>query len=251
MATMWNSPALVFILCFAGLLLAEYIGAAFRLRISPLGENQRADFDLVLTSTLTLLGLIIGFTFSMAISRYDQRKNYEEEEANAIGTTYLRAELLPQQDAAHVQVLLKNYLQQRIQFYTALDREKASQINTETATTQDQMWAAVRAPALAWPTPVSALVLSSMNDVINAQGYTQAAWWNRIPIPAWELMVIIAICCSLLIGYRSHQQRPILFVVLPLAISISFALIADIDSPRGGLIHVIPQNLISLASGLR
>ncbi len=90
-----------------------------------------------------------------------------------------------------------------------------------------------------------------MNDVINAQGYTQAAWWNRIPIPAWELMVIIAICCSLLIGYRSHQQRPILFVVLPLAISISFALIADIDSPRGGLIHVIPQNLISLASGLR
>ncbi len=119
MATMWNSPALVFILCFAGLLLAEYIGAAFRLRISPLGENQRADFDLVLTSTLTLLGLIIGFTFSMAISRYDQRKNYEEEEANAIGTTYLRAELLPQQDAAHVQVLLKNYLQQRIRFYTA------------------------------------------------------------------------------------------------------------------------------------
>jgi hypothetical protein len=157
---------------------------------------------------------------------------------------------LPQQDAAHVQMLLKKYLQQRIQFYTANDRGKAAQINTETATTQDQMWAAVKAPALAQPTPVNVLVLSSMNDVINAQGYTQAAWWNRIPIPAWELMIIIAICCNLLIGYRAHRRRPMLFVVLPLAISISFALIADIDSPRGGLIHVVPQNLVSMASGL-
>jgi hypothetical protein len=92
-------------------------------------SEEREDFGVLLTATLTLLGLIIGFTFSMAISRYDQRKNYEEEEANAIGTEYLRANA------------------------------------TQTA-----------------------LAVMGMNDVLNTQGYTQAAWWNRIPMAAWGLM---------------------------------------------------------------
>ena len=70
------------------------------------------------TATLTLLALIIGFTFSMALNRYDQRKIYEEEEANAIGTEYLRAELLPAADAAKVRTLLLNYLDQRVLFYS-------------------------------------------------------------------------------------------------------------------------------------
>ena len=62
-----------------------------------------------MTATLTLLGLIIGFSFSMAISRYDQRKVYEEAEANAIGTEYVRADLLPAGDAARVRALLRDY----------------------------------------------------------------------------------------------------------------------------------------------
>ena len=64
----------------------------------------------MLAATLTLLGLIIGFSFSMATSRYDLRKNYEETEANAIGTEYLRADLLPQADAARTRALLRQYL---------------------------------------------------------------------------------------------------------------------------------------------
>ena len=63
---------------------------------------MREDFGFILAATLTLLGLIIGFSFSMATSRYDQRKNYEEAEANAIGTEYVRADLLPAADAATV-----------------------------------------------------------------------------------------------------------------------------------------------------
>ena len=87
-----------------------------------------------------------------------------------------------------------------------------------------------------------------MNDVLNSQGYTQAAWWNRIPTAAWALMGTIGICCNLLIGYCSRriEARPILFIVVPLVVSISFSLIADIDSPRGGVIRVAPLNLVSL-----
>ena len=89
-----------------------------------------------------------------------------------------------------------------------------------------------------------------MNDVLNSQGYTQAAWWNRVPIEAWALLVIISIFCNLMTGYGAQGRSPFLLLILPVILSISLFLIADIDSPRGGLIRVRPQNLESLAESL-
>ena len=136
-------------------------------------QDERDDFTLVINASLTLLALIIGFSFSMAVSRYDQRK-----------------------------------------------------------------------------TPPVTLTVWGMNDVLNRQGYTQAAWWNRIPFAAWGLRVFLAICCSLLVGYGSRRRERFLFTVLPFLVSVAFFLIADIDSPRTGVIRVPPQNLISLSRSL-
>ncbi|HQR48601.1 MAG TPA: hypothetical protein PL152_04645, partial [Steroidobacteraceae bacterium] len=196
---------------------------------------------------------IIGFTFSMALGRYDQRKAYEEEEANAIGTEYLRAEMLPAADAARVQSLLREYLDQRILFYTTRDEDALSGISAKTSDLQSQMWAAVRGPAAAQPSPLSALAVAGMNDVINTQGYTQAAWWNRIPFAAWALMLAIAICTTLLmgIGARTRDRFPKVLLVLPVVISVAFFMIADLDSPRRGVIRVVPMNLDVLAESLR
>ena len=214
---------------------------------------MREDFSVILAGTLTLLGLIIGFTFSMAIGRYEQRKNYEAEEANAIGTEYVRAGLLPAADAARVRALLRSYLDERIFFYKTRDEQQLRQVNAKTAQLQSELWDAVQAPAAAQPTCVVALAISGMNDVLNSQGYTQAAWWNRIPVTAWVLMAVMAICCNLLVGYGASRPEAegILMLVLPIVVSISFFLIADIDSPRGGIILVQPQNLVSLAQSLR
>ena len=106
---------------------------------------------------------------------------------------------------------------------------------------------------MAQPTPVIALAVSGMNDVLNSEGYTQAAWWNRIPSAAWSLMATIAVCSNFLIGYgvRHSEKKIPLFLILPLVVSISFFLIADIDSPRSGIIRVRPQNLESLSQSLR
>ena len=98
--------------------------------------------------------------------------------------------------------------------------------------------------------PVVALAVAGMNDVLNRQGYTQAAWWNRIPLGAWVMMGILAICCSLLIGYGSHKRGARLYTIMPFLVSIAFSMIADIDSPRRGVIRVAPQNLISLSQSL-
>lgn|SRR5208283_4855049 len=236
---------------FVLLWLSALAGASFRRR-RKLDNDEREDFNLVIAATLTLLGLIIGFSFSMAVIRYDLRKNYEEAEANAIGTEYVRADLLPAADAERVRLLLRRYLDERVMFYRTRDDLELQRINAVTSQLQTDLWNAVRAPADANPTPVVALAVSGMNDVLNSQGYTQAAWWNRIPIAAWSLMVAIAICCNLLIGYGAlhADAKSVRLIVLPLVVSISFLLIADIDSPRSGIIHVTPQNLISLAQSI-
>ena len=167
-------PLLLFVLSFIGLWLSAWIGLLFRKRQGTLDAELREDFGFILAATLTLLGLIIGFSFSMATSRYDQRKNYEEAEANAIGTEYVRADLLPAADAARVRVLLRDYLDQRILFYTAGDGQELQQINARTAQLQTELWSAIRAPAAAQPTSIVGLAVSGMNDVLNSQGYTQA-----------------------------------------------------------------------------
>jgi hypothetical protein len=249
MDTILRFPFLVLVISFIALWLSAQAGALFAKK-RPLPQDLREDFGVVQAAALTLLGLLIGFTFSMAINRYEQRKTYEEEEANAIGTEYVRADLLPAGDGAKVRELLRNYLDQRVLDYTTRNAEQLRQIDSQTAQLQGQMWSTLQ-PAAAHPTPTVALVLSGMNDVLNSQGYTQAAWRNRIPVAAWGLVALIAVCCNLLIGYGAHRISVLLFTVLPLAVSISFFLIADIDSPRGGLIRVQPQNLVSLAQSLQ
>jgi hypothetical protein len=253
MSTLTRSPFLIAIVSFFLLYLSARIGERFRRKRPTLEEGARQDLDVILTATLTLLGLIIGFSFSMAISRYDQRKIYEEEEANAIGTEYARADLLPSADAARVRAVLRRYLDQRIVFYDAGDERVLQQNAASTAQLQNEMWSAVQAPALERPTPVMALALSGMNDVLNSEGYTQAAWWNRIPVAAWGLIILIAVACNLLFGYSSHRAgtKVIRLLVLPLVLSVAFFFIADIDSPRRGAIHVYPQNLTRLAESLR
>ena len=244
-------PMVFFLPTILCLWLATQLGVYLRRR-RPLKDNERDDFGVIQAATLTLLALIIGFSFSMAISRYDLRKTYEEAEANAIGTEWVRAGLLPAPDAAKVRSQLRRYTDLRIAFYRTRDEQELQQINNDTSNLQNEMWAAVQTPALSQPTPVMALAVSGMNDVLNSQGYTQAAWWNRIPTSAWGLLILTAICCHVLVGYgaRGEKMSASLLIVLPLVISISFLLIADIDAPRRGLIRVKPQNLVALADSL-
>jgi hypothetical protein len=247
-----HHPLIFLAFSFFSLTLSARIGASIKKRWPKLTDGVREDFGIIKAATLTLLSLLIGFSFSMAVDRYNLRMNYEEAEANAIGTEYLRIGLLPGVDVAELRALLLNYLDQRVLFYTSSDEQQIRQINARTAKLQTELWSAVQASAVAQPTPVVALAVEGMNDVLNSQGYTQAAWWNRIPALAWSLMVVIAILCNVMIGYsaRSPEAEPILPLILPLIISISFFLIADIESPRRGLIRVNPQNLLSLSQSL-
>ncbi len=173
--TMMNYPVIIFAVSLLVLWSAEQAGGRLHRRRKNLEEAEHKDLDVILAATLTLLALIIGFTFSMAVNRYDQRKNYEEAEANAIGTEYFRAGLLPASEASKVRELLMNYVRQRVLFYTTRNARELDQVNASTARLQSDLWSVVQARAEAQPTPVMALVVAGMNDVLNSQGYTQAS----------------------------------------------------------------------------
>src|ERR1700722_10569391 len=147
MESLTQHPLLTFVAVFMALWLASVAGAWLHRRNPKAEHEQREDLGVILGATLTLLALIIGFSVSMASTRYDQRKNLEEAEANAIGTEMLRFDLLPPTDAAKLRELLGAYLDQRILFYINQDDSRQAQIDQATSQLQINLWAAVRGAA--------------------------------------------------------------------------------------------------------
>jgi len=252
MQDLMNYPWLIFAVTVVCLWCTAMIGVWFHKRkLSGERDSDRAEYGLVLTATLTLLALLIGFSFSMAISRYDQRKNYEEEEANAIGTEYVRLDLIAEPSRQKIKALLVQYLDLRIQRYRVYASNDVTGLMANTARLQDEMWSEVARVATVRTDPVMQSVVTGMNDVINRQGYTQAARWNRIPVAAWALMGVISLYSNFLVGYGLGRTRAFILLVVPIVIGVSFFLIADIDSPHSGLIRVSPVDLVALSDSLK
>lgn len=245
-----DTPPLVFALTFALLIFSTWVGATLRTRAEVASEEKRTDAGLLLSAILTLLFLIIGFSFSMAINRYDLRRNCEQAEAVALGTLHSRADLLAPADTARVRSILRAYLDQRVLFYTVRDPRREAAINAATLKLQSELWTVVRPAIASIPPPLMGLLVTGVNDVVAAQRATQAAWFNRIPLGAWALMAVIAFGSCCLIGYRARKTDWLAFSVVPTAVAVSFFLMSDLDSPRAGVIRVAPVNVASLAQTL-
>jgi signal transduction histidine kinase len=252
MAAFVGHPAFLFVVLVALFVAAVAFGAYILRRIAPLPEDDREDFNLVQTATLTLLALLVGFSLSMAVGRYDQRKNLEESEANAIGTEYARADLVSAAVGAKMKAGLVRYTELRLADFRTRDRQELERIHRDTAALQSELWQLATQVAQEQPTPIGALVVAGMNDVLNSQDYTQAARINRIPLGAWILMIVIALCGCVVQGYgtKGKLRRGLLITILPVTVALSLALIADIDSPRAGFIRVQPLDLTRLLQSL-
>ncbi len=251
MSLLLDHPLGLFALSLPGLWVVAFGGYFAQKVARPLRREEQDEFKTVQGATLTLLALIVGFTFAMSVSRYDLRMNLEESEANAIGTEIFRAQLLPAASRTALEQALRAYLDRRIAFYSSGEPTESALLAREEARLQSDIWAIVRDAAAVQPTPIVALAVAGANDVLNAQGYVAAAWANRIPVHAWQLMALIAAACSGLLGFGGQRFNAFLLLVVPATISVSFLLIAEIDSPRGGLIRIEPANLVSVAQSLK
>jgi hypothetical protein len=199
MSTLLDYPRIVLVVSFLLFWGAALLGAYFRKHAQPLDPDTRDDFGTV-RRHLDSSRPSHRITFSMAVNRYDQRKNYEEAEANAIGTEFLRVELLPPNDAEKLQQMLKAYLKQRMLFYTTRDSQQHRDIDARTTALQNDLWSGVRDRVAAQPTPPVALVISGMNDVLNRRRSAGSLRY-RIPVQACDPMALIAspaICSSVM-----------------------------------------------------
>ena len=226
-------------------------GVLARLHGHKLTPAERGEFDLVRNAIFTLLGLMIGFAISMAVTRYDVRKNLEESEANAIGTEYLRLDLIPAEAASKARALLRTYVDERVAYYGISDPGALAKNAAETGDTMNALWAAIAPETRASQTAVTALVASGMNDVLNSYGYTVAAWRNRMPIEVWLLLIGVAGCCNFFIGFGAERLSSATHVVLPLTASLAILLIADVAGPHNGFVRVHPINLIDAGASIR
>jgi len=246
-----DSPFFVFGVTFALLMLCVRLGVWLQHKRGILNDEINADLNIVRTLSLTMLGLIIGFSFSMAIPRYDARKGLEEAECRVIESAYLKADLMAAPDAARIKGLLLKYLSLRITFYGDLKQAQLEKLSDDTDKLQMDLWNAVRIPANAHESSETALAVSGIDTVISTRRDAEAAWHRRVPVGTWILLITIAGFACLLTGFGARLPKSRLHFLLPLLIAIAFYQIADIENPRVGFISVRPENLQALAKTLQ
>ena len=136
---------------------------------AAIGDHSLAQIYTIQGATLGLLALLLGFTFSMAMSRYDTRKQMIMDESNAIGTTFLRAQLLPEPPRQEVSNLLRRYVEVRLEFYEAGNNQKLlREVKDKTERLQNQLWADGAALGEKDPRAVTTgLFWQSLNEMID------------------------------------------------------------------------------------
>ena len=245
---------------FAGLLVlmlvATEIGSWMGRRIrARLGDHAVSQITTIEGGVLGLLALLLAFTFSMSVARYDSRRELVVKEANAIGTAALRAQLLPEPARGDAAALFRQYVASRIELAHAagdVNRWQASMITTERL--QQQLWAVASSSLRSEPQNLGlSLLVASMNEVIDVHGERLAAHRNHVPEVILRLEMLVAIFAAGLVGYgsgvgglRYRISTTMLAVVIPAVI----LLIIDLDRPGHGMIRVSQAAIEELRQSL-
>ena len=205
----------------------------------------------IVAAGLGLLAFLLAFTFGMAASRFDTRRGLVLDEANAIGTTYLRAALLPEPHRTEIRTLLRDYVDLRLEAVqpgmTVPARERSEEL-------QSRLWAQAVVVAEKQPTPITGLFIQSLNEVIDlhAKRVTMGLR-NRIPLTIWVALYSTAILAMAGVGYYSglsSTTRSLATLALAIAFSGILCLIADLDRPQEGLLKVSQQAMVDLRKSL-
>lgn len=239
---------LIFLVTAAIVLLAVEVG--WRLgnyRRQRAGTGKDAPIGAVVGAIFALLSFLLAFTFGMAATRYDARKQLVLQEANAIGTTFLRAELLPEPQRSDVRNTLRDYAVMRAKGVTWI---MTADTMAKSGALHDRLWAdAVSAGSQSPNSIVVGLFIQSLNETIDLDATRVTAGRNRIPDPIWFSLYAVTILSMTALGYyfgltgtRSWPETILLVFVFTAVI----LLIADLDRPQGGIIQVSQQAMLDL-----
>jgi hypothetical protein len=246
-----------FPLAFFLLLLAVFVALAeigFRIGVrsqAPQDETKHKQIEETRTQIAVLLSLLLGFTLSMSLARFDHRKELVIDEANSIGTTYLRAQMLPEPARSQSMRLLRRYIDLRLSWINSDDPQAAIKASIdESKKIQDQLWQIATPLAQQTPNPIISIYAQTLNDMIDLHEKRMAASENRIPNTIWGMLVLLGVVTCFTVGLGQRRRMVVSMIVPPLVIAVVMALVADIDSPRSGSIKVSQGSLMRLHDDL-
>jgi hypothetical protein len=203
-------------------------------------------------ATLALLALMLAFTFGLAGSRFEDRRQVVLSEANAIGTAYLRAGLLPEPMRTETQSLFREYLDVRLD---AVNPDKLSYAITKSEELQNRLWAQAVAASEKDRSPIAALFIQSLNEVIDLHAVRMlAALRSRVPAVIWIVLFLLSFLSMAMMGYHealTNSRRSIAILALILGFSSVLFLIVDLDRPRQGTLQVSQQAMIDLRNSMK
>ncbi len=239
------------VLALAGaMVLGNVIG-----RRGPRGAASSLDTTLA-GAGLGLLALMLGFTFSMALSRYEARRTAVLEEADAIGTAWLRAGLLPAPQGAQSRKLLEEYARLRLALHSprvAAEGESAADIARSVAL-QDQLWALAEGAARADPSGTGVrLYIPALNDMIDDHERRLSTLRTHVPDAVMWLLIGVTGAVLGYTGYiegREGSRLGLANLAMAVMVACVIVLIMDLDRPERGLVQVSSQPLLDLVQGL-
>jgi hypothetical protein len=214
-------------------------------------ESIKSQIFTVEAAILGILALLLGFTMSMAVSRFEIRKQLVLEEADAIGTARLRSQLLPAPVGSEIASLLSQYVNVRVQYGTAGDDlARLEDLTGQTARLQAELWNQTTAYARQDPNPVTTgLLLQSLNQAIDLAEARWMQFQNRVPESVIYVNAIVGLLSAMLVGYSfgvNGRRNIFSMVMLTVAITLVLAVIIDLDRPRSGHIRGSQQPMIDL-----
>jgi len=239
-----------------GLLAAQELGyRAYRFLQRRAAEPpEKTDgINYMLSAALALLGLLIAFTFSMAVDRYDARRALVVEEANAVGTVYLRLQLLDEPARGVLSRDLIAYTKARSDFLAAARNSPLlTRADAETARTGTQFWNDLAPVLKARPgDTMSPALLTAANAMLDSAASAQAAMNARLPDAVMTVLLVYALVSAVLMGFalgsggRRHLAASVLLFML---VSMSISLIVDLDQPRRGTVQVSAEPFLRAAA---
>lgn len=214
-------------------------------------DQAEAGVGTVVGAALALLGFLLAFVTSIAIGNFNQRRQLVVSEANAIGTTYLRAGYLPETYEVESRELLREYVDLRLK---ALDRGAAATAIARSEQIHDELWLLAEEVAKEDPGPTIALYLSSLNQVIDLHTERISAELGyRVPPIIVLGLYVVAVMTMILIGvYDSYREKHnlIALIMVVLIVSVVFFVIIDLDRSNVGLLQIPQKALIDLQQRL-
>jgi hypothetical protein len=221
-------------------------------------DRERVGLVTVETAIYALLGLMVAFTFAGATSRFDVRRGQTVQEANAIGTAYLRLDLLPAGAQPALRDKFRSYTEARIAVFRALpDLEASSAHAARAAALQGEIWTASIAALRGAPPQASLLLVPALNDMIDITTTRAVALRTHTPTVILAALVALTLVCSLLVGYGLAGGKPFAtnlhMVGFALMMTVTIYVILDLDHPRVGLIRLdyVDQAMADVRAGMK